>query len=249
MIYAIGDIHGQLAELRRAHALIVEDASRNGEADARVVHVGDLVDRGSDSRGVIEMLRQGLDEGRKWTVIRGNHDQLFLNFLNGHDGTDDRLRKGVVWQSDIMGGAATLESYAGPRKMLERQGAYEARARSRVPDTHRQFLESLPFYHMAEDYLFVHAGIRPGFPVEAQDEEDLMWIRNEFLQHMGSHGPLIVHGHTPVDEPTHYGNRINIDCGAGWGHALVPVVLDQGKCFALHEDGRRAVKAPSEYYQ
>ena len=83
---------------------------------------------------------------------------------------------------------------------------------------------------------------------EAQDDDDLMWIRNDFLWHSGSHGKLIVHGHTPVEEPTHYGNRINIDCGAGWGNPLVPVVLEGGACFALTEDGRQQVKAPGEYY-
>jgi serine/threonine protein phosphatase 1 len=213
------------------------------------VHLGDLVDRGPESRGVIDFLVKGRKSGEDWVVLRGNHDQLFLDFLNGGDGTSPRLRKGVTWQSQVMGGAATLASYCGERRMLERQPAYETRARASVPKDHRAFIESLPFWFRAEGVLFVHAGLRPGFPIEAQDEEDLMWIRNEFLWHMGPHESLIVHGHTPVEEPTHYGNRINIDCGAGWGHDIVPIVLDAGACYALTPDGRRPVKAPGEYYQ
>jgi serine/threonine protein phosphatase 1 len=174
---------------------------------------------------------------------------LFLDFLEGGDGTNSRLRTGVTWQGKVMGGAPTLASYCGERRILERKGAYENRAREAVPEAHRAFLKSLPYWFRLEGTLFVHAGIRPGFPIDAQDEEDLMWIRNEFLRHMGPHEYLIIHGHTPVEEPTHYGNRINIDCGAGWDHDIVPVVLEGGACFALTPEGRRAVKAPGEYYQ
>lgn len=248
MIYAIGDVHGHLEGLQRAHALISADKAEHGGADAAVIHLGDLVDRGPDSRGVIDFLIKGRENREDWVVLRGNHDNLFLKFLNGEDGSDPHLRKGITWQSDVMGGAATLASYGVGKRILERQQNYEARGRNAVPEAHRAFLESLPFWFKADDILFVHAGIRPGFPIDAQDEDDLMWIRNDFFKHMGPHENLIVHGHTPVDEPTHYGNRINIDSGAGWGHTLVPVVLDNGQCFALSENGREQVKAPSEYY-
>lgn len=249
MIYAVGDIHGQLAKLQRAHQLIAADREAYGDEKAAVIHLGDLVDRGPDSRGVIDFLIEGQSTGEDWVVLRGNHDQLFLDFLKGGDGTNPRLKDGVTWQSDIMGGASTLASYGIQRRMLERKAAYEGRARSAVPKAHRDFLGRLPFWFKAEGILFVHAGIRPGFPIEAQEDDDLMWIRNDFLQHMGAHECLIVHGHTPVEEPTHYGNRINIDCGAGWGNELVPVVLDSDGCFAITPDGRQPVKAPSEYYQ
>ena len=92
--------------------------------------------------------------------------------------------------------------------------------------------------------IFVHAGIRPGFPIEAQDPDDLMWIRDEFLWQLNDHEALSVHGHTPVDAPTHYGNRVNIDVGAGWGKPLVPVVCENGACFALTETGRDEVSPP-----
>lgn len=249
MIYAVGDIHGHFDQLRRAHDLIAADQAAHGSEDAAVVHLGDLVDRGPDSRGVLEFLIEGRAAGKDWVVLRGNHDDLFLKFLEGGDGTNDRLRNGINWQSQIMGGAATLASYGVTKRVLEKRASFEARLRSVVPQAHREFLQSLPYWFETDGLLFVHAGIRPGFPMEAQDEDDLMWIRNDFLWHTGSHGPLIVHGHTPVDEPTHYGNRINIDCGAGWGNPLVPVVFENGACFALSDDGRSEVKAPRDYYQ
>ena len=249
MIYAIGDIHGHLAQLERAHDLVARDKAEHGSKSEAVVHLGDLVDRGPDSRGVLDFLIHGRRNGEDWIVLRGNHDHLFLDFLKGRDGTDPHLREGVTWQSDVMGGAATLASYGVEKRVLERRGAYEARARAAVPNEHRDFLEDLPLWFKLEGVLFVHAGIRPGFPIEAQEDDDLMWIRNDFLWHTGPHESLIVHGHTPVEEPTHYGNRINIDCGAGWGNDLVPVVIDNGACFALTPEGRVPVKAPSEYYQ
>ena len=249
MIYAIGDIHGHLELLLQAHILIAEDMSEHGEKSAPVVHLGDIVDRGPDSKGVLDFLIDGCAAGRNWIVLRGNHDQLFLDFLNGGDGTDPHLTKGMTWHSRVMGGAATLSSYAGEKRVIERKSSYENRARKSVPVSHRDFLGRLPYWHDTEDVLFVHAGIRPGFPMDAQDEDDLMWIRNDFLFHTAAHPKLIIHGHTPVNEPTHYGNRINIDCGAGWGHSLVPVVWDQGVCYALTTEGRQQVKAPNEYYQ
>lgn len=249
MIYAVGDIHGYLGKLRSAHALIAADRSAHGGAEAPVIHVGDLVDRGPESRQVIDFLIEGIGSGEEWVVLKGNHDALFADFLSGGDGTSPRLRSGVTWQSQAMGGAATLASYGLKRKRLEREANFLNRARSKVPAAHREFLSQLPLWYRAEGLIFVHAGIRPGFPLEAQDEDDLLWIRDDFLWHMGPHEALIVHGHTPVEEPTHYGNRINIDTGAGWGQALVPVVFDGGDCFALTDAGRVQVKAPNEYYQ
>ena len=249
MIYAIGDIHGQLDSLRRAHELILADKFAHDGDSAAVVHVGDLVDRGPDSKGVIDYLMEGRRKREDWVILRGNHDQLFLNFINGGDGTDPHLRKGMTWQSAVVGGASTLASYGVKKRRLEGFEKFAARGRKAISPKHGAFLDGLPIWFETDDILFVHAGIRPGFPLEAQDEDDLMWIRDEFLWHMAPHKKLIVHGHTPVEEPTHYGNRINIDCGAGWGNDIVPVVIDGDKCFALTENGRVPVKAPSEYYQ
>lgn len=244
MIYAVGDIHGHLDKLKAAHALIAEDALVHGTAKGPVIHIGDLVDRGPDTKGVIHHLIDGIEQGEDWLVLRGNHDQMFLDFLEGGDGTHPRLRGGLTWHHHMMGGKTTLESYGVRRKLLERDTGFRERARARVPDMHRSFLANLPLWHREGDLIFVHAGIRPGFPMDAQDEDDLMWIRDDFLWHLNDHEALIVHGHTPVDEPTHYGNRVNIDTGAGWGNPLIPVVFDSGDCFALTDSGREKLKVP-----
>lgn len=244
MIYAIGDIHGHLDQLLAAHALIAEDRSRTGDPDGPILHLGDLVDRGPEAKGVIQYLIDGIEAGEDWLVICGNHDRLFSDFLKGGDGTHPRLRKGLNWHHERMGGKDTLASYGVRRKLIERDSAFRERAREKVPEAHREFLTNLPLWHREDDIIFVHAGIRPGFPMDAQDEDDLMWIRDEFLWHVNDHEALIVHGHTPVDEPTHYGNRVNVDTGAGWGNDLIPVVCDGGDWFALTKDGREKLKVP-----
>ena len=243
MIYAIGDIHGHLDQLQIAHARIAEDRARVGR-DGQVVHIGDVVDRGPDSKSVIQHLIDGISAGENWVVLCGNHDRLFCDFLEGSGGRHPRLPKSMTWQHHVMGGKATLESYGIRKKVLEGEKAFCARALKKVPDPHKAFLAGLPLWHRAEGMIFVHAGIRPGFPMDAQEEDDLLWIRDDFLWHVGDHEALIVHGHTPVDEPTHYGNRVNIDTGAGWGNDLTPVVFDGGDCFALTSEGREKLKVP-----
>lgn len=244
MIYAIGDIHGHLDLLTHAHALISRDRQDFGVGDATVVHIGDLCDRGPDTKGVIQYLVDGLARGEDWRVIRGNHDQMFINFLEGGDGSDPHLGKGVTWQHHQMGGKATIASYGVKKSLLESDDRFRRRARKAVPQDHTAFLSGLPHWYREQGMIFVHAGIRPGFPMEAQDEDDLLWIRDEFLWHLSDHEALVVHGHTPVDDPTHYGNRVNIDTGAGWGNALIPVVFDDGQCFALRDEGRELLKIP-----
>ncbi len=244
MIYAVGDIHGHLDQLTEAHRRISEDRARAGGGTAPVVHIGDLVDRGPDSKGVIQFLIDGIGRGEDWIVLTGNHDRMFSTVLAGGDGSHERLRDGITWQHGAVGGKATLESYGMRRKFMEREAAFLKRARAAVPEAHVAFLRDLPLWYELRGMIFVHAGIRPGFSMDAQDEDDLLWIRDDFLWHGGDHAALIVHGHTPVEEPTHYGNRINIDTGAGWGNELVPVVFDQGKWYALRREGREAIVAP-----
>ncbi len=244
MIYAIGDIHGHLDLLERAHALIARDQEEHGVATSTVIHIGDLCDRGPDTKGVIQFVLDGIARGEDWLVLRGNHDQMFLDFVSGGDGSNPRLGRSITWQHHQMGGKATLASYGVKKSLLESDEKFRRRARSAVPAAHAEFLSSLPFWVRDEGMIFVHAGIRPGFPIDAQDEDDLLWIRDDFLWHLGDHEALIVHGHTPVDEPTHYGNRVNIDTGAGWGNPLIPVVFDDGQCFALRAEGRELMKAP-----
>lgn len=240
MIYAVGDIHGHLDKLKAAHELIAADAARAGVTPS-VVHVGDLTDRGPDSRGVIDFLMGGLAAGEDWVVLKGNHDRLFAMYAREGATTDGRLRPGLSWLDPSMGGSETLASYGIRKRRLEGAERLHARAARAVPEAHVAFVEDLPLWHRAEGMIFVHAGIRPGFPLEAQDEDDLLWIRDEFLWRLEAHEALIVHGHTPVETPTHYRNRVNIDTGAGWGKALVPVVFEDGRCFALTAEGRQPV--------
>jgi serine/threonine protein phosphatase 1 len=240
-IYAIGDVHGHLDKLASAHASIARDIDRAGSA-APVVHLGDLTDRGPDSRKVIQFLLDGINRGEDWVVIKGNHDRLFCNYIRTGSATDDRLRSGRTWLSPVMGGDATLRSYGVGRRLFERLEKLHSRVVKAVPEAHANFLENLPLWHQIDGIIFVHAGIRPGFTLEAQDEDDLLWIRDEFLWRLEAHEALIVHGHTPVDAPTHYGNRVNLDCGAGWGNPLVPVVFEGSQCFTLTSDGREPVE-------
>lgn len=244
MIYAIGDIHGHLDKLERAHALIDADKSAHDANAATVVHVGDLVDRGPDSCGVLDFLLDGIRRREEWVLLKGNHDQLFLDVLNGGDGTHKRLGMGGTWSDEAIGGRATMRSYGIEKRRFERRNTWLDRLRASVPEKHKKLLSNLRPFHREEGMIFVHAGIRPGFALEMQDEEDLMWIRDEFLWHTGFHEALVVHGHTPVDQPTHYGNRVNIDTGAGWGYPLVPVVFDGDECFSLTEEGREPIWRP-----
>lgn len=236
--YAIGDIHGQLALLRRAHELIEADRAANGGAEALVVHVGDLVDRGPDSRGVIEFLMQGQAAGAPWVVLKGNHDRMFEGFLADPWARDPGLRAEFSWLHPRLGGPGTLESY-GLREPENRPVAQvHAEALAAVPQAHRDWLASLPLHHLLGQALYVHAGIRPGVDLAAQREDDLLWIRAEFLEDTRDHGALIVHGHTAIETPHHHGNRLNIDSSAGYGGPVSAVVIEGRAAWLLTPAGR-----------
>jgi serine/threonine protein phosphatase 1 len=239
-IYAIGDIHGHLDKLKAVHALIAQDQAANGHAGASVVHIGDLTDRGPDSRGVIEHLITGRAAGKPWVVIRGNHDRLFQMFLKDPNWVDHRLRADFTWLHSRMGGQTTLASYGITDTGRDAHDLW-ADARDLVPATHADFLADLPLYHTAPGSLFVHAGIRPGIAIDDQAEDDVLWIRDDFLLHRGPHGPLVVHGHTMVHQVEHHGNRVNIDTGAGRGDALSAIVIEGDQVSLLTPNGRHAV--------
>ncbi|EKE43995.1 serine/threonine protein phosphatase family protein [Oceaniovalibus guishaninsula JLT2003] len=257
MIYAIGDIHGQAAALDRALALIETD----GGPDAPVVFLGDYTDRGPDSRGVLDRLIDGRDAGRPWRFVMGNHDRMFLRFVTDGAQNDDRIKSGLSWMNRRLGGTTTLASYGlrsregaaflhtnnGGRETLSsydidgrRLGPQELviAAREAVPEAHIQFLATLDLWVADGPLLFVHAGLRPGIPIERQDPDDLLWIRQGWLEDTRDHGPLVVHGHTALDHPRHYGNRVNLDGGAGYGNPLVPVVFEGRESWTLTPRGR-----------
>ncbi|WP_050930131.1 metallophosphoesterase family protein [Aestuariivita boseongensis] len=234
-LYAIGDIHGQHGMLEDALARIEAD----GGPDAPVVFLGDYVDRGPDSRAVIDTLIKGQSQGRNWTCLKGNHDRLFQWFMEDTPRHDPHLLVGFHWFHDRIGGTETLASYGITFDDQTRLAALHEEAKETIPPAHVAFLNSLPVLHEANELLFVHAGIRPGIAIKDQTEEDLVWIRQEFHSHKDPHPKLVVHGHTPVNEATHYGNRINLDSGAGYGKPLSTAVFEGADCWLLTEAGRQ----------
>jgi len=240
-VYAIGDIHGQLSMLQDAHDRIAEDRAAHG-GDAMVVHLGDLCDRGPDTAGVLQFLIDGIADGQPWRAVLGNHDLMMRNFLEADGPDDPRFEKAEWWLQSALGGAQTLGSY-GVHDTFDPLTA-QAAFREAVPDAHRAFLQGLEPYIPTEDLILVHAGIRPGVPMAQQAEEDLTWIREPFLSDTTDHGRLVVHGHTPVEEPLHAGNRVDLDTGAGFFRPLTAAVFEGRRCFILEEDGRRELLPP-----
>jgi len=232
-IYAIGDIHGQLERLREAH----ERITRDGGEHAQVVHLGDLIDKGPDSRGVVELLMDGQAKGRNWIVLKGNHDRALPNFLRDPRWTDPRAPDRKDWIARDVGAEAALASYGVADAEKRPLNEVHAEAVAAIPPEHARWLLGLPAWHLSKLALFVHAGIRPGIDLRAQAEDDLLWIRKPFHDDRRDHGVLVIHGHTPVGCPTHYGNRVNIDTGAGDGGPLTAIRIDEAGLWVLEDDG------------
>ncbi|MFK7877762.1 MAG: metallophosphoesterase family protein [Paracoccaceae bacterium] len=233
-IYSIGDIHGQLSKLHEVLDLIETD----GGPDAKIVFLGDYTDRGPDSRGVLDLLIEGQTAKRPWIFLQGNHDRMFSMFLETPPQADPYMMVELYWLHPRLGGDTTLASYGVDASGRRRVKDVHADTLAAVPQTHIDFLKDLTLHHTTDDLMFVHAGIRPGVAITDQDEEDLIWIRQEFHEYHKAHPKLIVHGHTPIDVPTHYGNRVNLDTGAGYGKALTAAVFEAGSCYALSDTGR-----------
>ncbi|WP_299600891.1 metallophosphoesterase family protein [uncultured Tateyamaria sp.] len=236
--YAIGDIHGQKAELDRVLSLIEAD----GGKDAQIVFLGDYADRGPHSRAVLDTLIEGRDAGRNWTFLKGNHDRMFEWFMANPIRHDPHMMVELYWLHDRLGGNTTLASYGVDASGQRREKDVQADAKAAVPQNHLDFLRSLQLTHIVSDLMFVHAGIRPGVALTDQTEEDLLWIRQEFHNSDTNHPKLIVHGHTPVDTATHYGNRINLDTGAGYGRPLTAAVFEEDTAWLLTDTGRLLLK-------
>ena len=233
-IYAIGDIHGQLGMLQNALSRIEAD----GGADARVVFLGDYVDRGPDSQGVLDLLIEGERAGRNWIMVKGNHDRMFARFVQDCEIADKHLPITLSWLHPRLGGRETLASYGVDVDDNHRIFQVNERARAAVPPSHLDFVNGLPLYHQEGELLFVHAGIRSGLSLEQQSEDDLVWIRQEFLMDTDPHPWLVVHGHTPADAAEHCGNRVNLDAGAGYGRSLTAAVFEGRDCWLLTDQGR-----------
>ncbi|MFN3953842.1 MAG: metallophosphoesterase [Pararhodobacter sp.] len=236
--YAIGDIHGHLDQLERLHEWIRRDRARIGDAEAPVVHVGDLVDRGPDSPGVVEFLMRGQLRGEPWVVLKGNHDRMLTLFLDDPGKPDPALRADLTYLNPRIGGGQTLENYGVVRAAERPLAQVHAEGVEAVPAPHRAFLAGLPAYHLRGEVLYVHAGIVPGVALEAQTETDMLWIRGPFLNHTAPHPWLVVHGHTAIEAPTHYANRVNIDSRAAYGGPLSAVVIEDQAVYLLCAEGR-----------
>jgi serine/threonine protein phosphatase 1 len=218
-IYAIGDIHGRSDLLMELLALIASDLKCSPIGDAAIVTLGDYIDRGPDSRGVLERLAvQKLPA--PIVALRGNHEAMLFDFLSEPQSAQEWRR---------FGGLETLHSYGLDVSELQKGRGFSEAAekfREALPASHLDFLESTPLHYSAGDYYFCHAGIRPNVPLEAQEERDLLWMREPFISAQANFGKLVVHGHTPVAEPDIRSNRINIDTGAYISGRLTCLVLE-----------------------
>lgn len=230
-IYAVGDIHGRADLLDELHAMIEADAS-TARAGCRctIVYVGDYVDRGPDSKGVIErLIAPDRLPGFDAVYLRGNHEDALLSFL-------DEATVGPAWFA-IGGGATALSYGVGFSDQLpgkERFARIQEDLRARIPPEHLRFLAGLRLSYRAGDYFFVHAGVKPGRPLEEQDRTDLLNIRKEFLRSRRYHGAVVVHGHSARPGVEFRANRIGIDtCAYATGHLT---------CLVLEGTSRRLLK-------
>jgi serine/threonine protein phosphatase 1 len=229
-LYAIGDVHGCDAMLAEAHDKIARDLIDRPVDDHRIVHVGDYTDRGTDSAAVIGRLARMTSVNPRVICLRGNHDAMFADFLS------EPVERGPTWFAN--GAEATLSSY-GVTVGWSLWGNVDYRDLSlrlaqALPAAHRAFLSALPLTARFGDYLFVHAGIRPGVPLAAQHPEDLIWIRDEFLNSRLEHGKLVVHGHSISETVQVNDNRIGIDTGAYFSGELTALVLQDADQSFLH---------------
>jgi serine/threonine protein phosphatase 1 len=221
-VYAVGDIHGRLDLLLRLQKLIAADAARSRSRRRVLVYIGDYIDRGPDSAGVLDLLLDRPLPGFEIVHLLGNHEDTLLQF-------PDDMTVGPSWLT--YGGMQTLASYfievsPGSWRDERELQRLQDEVRRRVPRRHVEFMRGLTLTHVEGDYLFVHAGVRPGIPLEQQERDDLLWIRDEFLQSTEDHGRIVVHGHTISEAPDQQPNRIGIDTGAFHTGHLTCLVLD-----------------------
>jgi serine/threonine protein phosphatase 1 len=239
LVYAIGDVHGRLDVLQPLVMELARDCARTAASERPfLVFLGDYVDRGPSSAGVIEFILRLVQEGLfEVRALKGNHEEAFLTFLE-----DPAF--GDAWMKH--GGAQTLASYGvRPPARNEIEGWIEARdaLAKALPSQHADFLLKLELMTTIGDYAFVHAGVRPGAPLHKQAEHDLLWIRNEFLDSAGPFEKVIVHGHTPSETPQVTPWRLGIDTGAYATGVLTAVRLDDLGARMIQARARRPAAA------
>lgn len=228
VIYAVADMHGRVDLLRAIRKIIAADAKKHGFTEKKIVYLGDYIDRGPNSKEVLDTLINKPMEGFTEVHLKGNHEDMMYNAVK---------RKYTVREMDVWlynGGYETLLSYGIDTKRNDPW--------NKIPQEHIDWIGSLPTMHIDGGYVFVHAGIEPEIPLEQQRDEVLMWVRGKFLNYTGIHKNhlgqpfTVVHGHTPAKEPEHLINRINLDtwsCYNGVQYAI-----------ALHNGNERLLKTP-----
>ena len=227
VVYAIGDIHGRADLLELLGADIIRDADRERPKESIEIYLGDYIDRGPNSSRVIDWLIKRRLE-RNVLLLRGNHEQVLEEFLAQQAAFKDWRR---------IGGFETLVSYGVDHVLLQdthNDAEIWAEFAKLFPPEHRQFLDTLATTIDIGAYLFVHAGVRPGIPLEEQDENDCLWIRDDFLEHEADFGRVVVHGHSPVRTPEFRPNRINLDTAA--------YATGRLSCLKISEHGARLLE-------
>jgi serine/threonine protein phosphatase 1 len=225
-IYAIGDIHGRVDLLDQMLSRIDADRTKNPVSHSIEVFLGDYIDRGPASRQVLDRL-VARNTMRQTIFLKGNHETFMTGFVANPPSLD-------AWQR--LGGLETLVSY-GVAPSINADAVTQSRLAAAfnqaLPESHRRFLKELKLSFTCGDFFFAHAGVRPGIPLTMQREEDLLWIRHEFLLCEEDFSKIIVHGHTPVPKLDIRSNRINIDTGA--------YATGQLTCLILEDDQMRVL--------
>ena len=229
-LYAIGDVHGRLDLLSALHGKIGAEIARDRPADWRIIHVGDYIDRGPCSRGVLDFLIGKSSADERNIALAGNHDLGLLWFLA-------KPRANTLFTRH--GGFQTALSYGVTADFSSNEAARDTACRldAAIPESHTRFLTGLARSVSFGDFFFCHAGIRPGLALDRQDPEDLIWIRDDFLGWAGLHPKVIVHGHTPVAAPDLRPNHVNIDTGAYSSGILSALVIEGRLTRILQETG------------
>ena len=213
-IFAIGDIHGRLDKLLSLMGKIPIDPVND-----TLVFIGDYIDRGSDGPAVVDYVLGLRKRFSKVICLCGNHESMLLHYLEGID-------EAMYVQN---GGLATLKAYGiSPSDNLKKRKA-------KIPIEHLRFYESLKLYYETEDYIFVHAGLYPGVPLAEQSSQDLLWVRQEFIDSDYDFGKRVIFGHTPMKEPMITENKINIDTGAVYGGRLSCLELPAVKFYSVQD--------------
>ena len=203
-IFAIGDIHGCYDRLKTLMGKIPIDYSRD-----TLVFIGDYIDRGPHPFEVVDYLIKLKNRFPDVIFLKGNHEDMLDKFLNGADRYTYLLN----------GGQQTLDSYLIKPVQADQSEFFP------IPPEHMEFFKSLRLFYETEEFIFVHAGLRPRVPLEFQNTEDLLWIRNKFVSSKYDFGKRVIFGHTPLKKPLVEPNKIGIDTGAVYGNALTCVQL------------------------